>query len=90
MKRIAMSLIGVGAVAVVCLAGPGTVAVTNVQANSVWRPTVVAVRCPDTVSRTVTVRGGLRRNPHRSRASWLRCCAFRMRSFQGMPSDPRP
>ena len=66
MKRIAMSLIGVAAVAAVCLAGPGigvvlempasgTVAVTNVQANSVWRPTVVAVRCPDVASRTVTV-----------------------------------
>jgi hypothetical protein len=69
MKRIMMCLVGVAAVAAVaamCLAGPGrgvvmempasgTVAVTNVQANSVWRPTVVAVRCPDVASRTVTV-----------------------------------
>jgi hypothetical protein len=66
MKRIALSLVGVTAVAAMCVAGPGrgvvlempvsgTVAVTNVQANSVWRPTVVAVQCSDVASRTVAV-----------------------------------
>ena len=33
----------------------GVVAVTNSQANSVWRPVILAVRCGDTASRTVTV-----------------------------------
>ena len=36
--------------------GPsGVVAVTNLQANSVWRPVAVAVMCPDASTRTVTV-----------------------------------
>jgi hypothetical protein len=33
----------------------GVVAVTNIQANAVWRPVVVAVRCADSSARTVTV-----------------------------------
>ena len=66
MKKLLMGLIACVGAAAVCLAGPGrgvvlempasgTVAVTNLQANSVWRPTVVAVQCPDVASRTVTV-----------------------------------
>ena len=65
-KKLWIYLAACVAAAAVCMAGPGrgvvlempaagTVAVTNVQANSVWRPTVVAVRCPDSASRTVTV-----------------------------------
>ena len=66
MKKLWMGLMVCAGLVAMCLAGPGrgvvlempalgTVAVTNLQANSVWRPTVVAVRCPDVASRTVTV-----------------------------------
>jgi hypothetical protein len=66
MNKLWLFLAACVAAAAVCLAGPGrgvvmempesgTVAVTNLQANSVWRPTVVAVQCPDVASRTVTV-----------------------------------
>lgn len=33
----------------------GTVAVTNLQVNAVWRPVVMSLRCPDSAARTVTV-----------------------------------
>ena len=67
MRRLAFGLMGAALLgAALCLAGPGrgvvlelpasgTVSVTNLQKNSVWRPTVLAVRCPDVASRTVTV-----------------------------------
>ena len=50
-----MCLAGAGRGVVLVLPASGTLSVTNLQANSVWRPTVVAVRCPDAASRTVTV-----------------------------------
>ena len=66
MNKLWICLAACAAAAAVCLAGPGrgmvlempasgTVAVTNLQANSVWRPTAVAVWCTNSASRTVTV-----------------------------------